>query len=419
MARPRASQYQNTWPWNFGFSAYWFATQYKWFILLFVIIPGQVQDIVPGGEKNTMWGAVYAIGAVWGIIGPALFGGWSDRFDSKWGHRQPFIAVGALVTVVALLFLMGANTIPLLIAGYFLLQLGEDIGQGPYAAMIPEIVPEEHAGRASAIMNLLQSAGRLVSGLMYIVLKTVQNTYLGVAVVQVLGAGTTLYTIRDVRRAMPVSQMPRDPFWKRWWAPWESLDFRWVWFTRFLSTLAFGMVTNYFLYYLTDMFPRYHLFSWDLKTAKATAVVIAMSMFLLGIIGALIATPLIDRIGRKKLIYFSGVLIFAILIPFALTRDVTTLFLLTVPFGIGFGIYLSADWALAADVLPDKQEAGTQMGVWSMSVTSVQLVVGSVGRLVDMGNRIHMGFGYLGLIWTAGVIFVASTLLIKQVKASR
>jgi MFS family permease len=274
-------------------------------------------------------------------------------------------------------------------------------------------------------MNLLQSAARLVSGVVFLVLTFKAGaylftaTYIGVAIVQLLGAGTTLYTVRNVRRAAPVSELPQEPFWKRWWAPWKSRDFRWVWFTRFLSTLAFAMISNYFYYYLTDMFPNYLLFGYDLKDAKAAAIMVVLSMSLLGVFGALIAAPLADSWGRKPLIYLSGLSIFAVLLPFALVRDLTTVFLLTIPFGVAFGIYVSADWALATDILPNKEDAGTQMGVWSMSVTSVQIVAGAAGPFIDWGNRLHMGLGYTGLIWTSGAIFAISTVLIKQVKGSR
>ena len=414
-----ATGYKNTWLWNFGFSAYWFATSYKWFILLSVVIPGQVQALVPGGEKNSAWGTVYMIGAIWGVLGPSIFGSWSDRFDSRFGHRQPFIAVGAIVTIASLLFLAQAQSLWWLVFGYFFLQLGEDIGQGPYAAMMPEIVPPEFAGRASSVMNLLQSGARFVAGIVFAIFKSFTSTYVAVAIVQALGAGTTLYTVRNVRRAHPVNQVSKEPFMKRWLAPWASKDFRWVWFTRFLSTLAFTMIANYLLFYLNDMFQSFKIFSWDLGDAKTATIVLGMLMSLLGVLGAVIAAKLADHWGRKPLIYLSSAIISAVLIPFALTRDLTTVFLLVIPFGIAFGLYVSADWALATDVIPDKNESGTQMGVWSMSVTSVQIVAGAVGPIIDYGNRLQMGYGYMGLIWTAGILFVLSAVLIKKIQASR
>lgn len=419
MAEEAHPAYRDTWLWNTGFSAYWFATTYKWFILLQVVVPSQVAALVPGGEKNSAWGLVFGLGALWGMLGPALFGGWSDRFDSKWGHRQPFILAGIVVTVPALLLLAWAPSMLWLVVGYLVLQIGEDLGQGPYSAMMPEIVPKERMGRASAVMNLLQSAARIVAGVVYAMVSTITGTYIAVAIVQVLGGGATLWTIRDVRRVGPAPVKSTESFWKRWAKPFQSADFRWVWFTRFLSTLAFTMIANYLLYYLKDMFASYKFLQLDLKDAQTTTIFLAMTMSLLGIIGALVAAKFTDSWGRKPLIYLSGSVIGAVLVPFALTRDVTTLVALTVPFGIALGVYVSADWALATDVLPDKQEAGTQMGVWSMSVTSVQIIAGVAGPLVDWGNRLGRGFGYLGLIWTAGAIFVLSTVLIRKVKTAK
>ena len=46
MSQAPSTGYRDTWLWNLGFSAYWFATSYKWYILLLVIIPGQVVDVV-------------------------------------------------------------------------------------------------------------------------------------------------------------------------------------------------------------------------------------------------------------------------------------------------------------------------------------------------------------------------------------
>src|SRR5688572_16478091 len=80
--------------WYLGISAFWFATSLKWFIL-FLMLPAQVAEVVPGGQKNGAWGRVVAIGAAEAMIGPALFGYWSDRTRSRWGRRRPFIAIGA------------------------------------------------------------------------------------------------------------------------------------------------------------------------------------------------------------------------------------------------------------------------------------------------------------------------------------
>lgn len=418
MATGRPGAYQDTWLWNLGFSAYWFAVSYKWFILLFVVLPLQVRELVPGGAHNTAWGAVYGVGALWAIVGPVVFGAWSDRVDTRWGHRLPFLAAGALLTLPALALLAGAPSLAALAAGYLLLQVSDDVGTGPYGGMVPEVVPEERRGRASAAMVLLQRLAEVVSALAALILVSTGRIYAGIAAVTVLGAGITLYTLRRHRRREPPPQT-RPSLSETWVRPWRDADFRWVWANRACTALAFALVTNYLVNYLADAFPSYRVFAFDAGGPAGAANVLALTVSLVGAGGALAAGRLADSWGRKRVVYLSAALVLTALGPLALTRDLSLLWLLCFPFGFGFGLYASADWALAADIIPDKARAGAQMGLWTSSLTSVQVVAGAAGAGVDALNRVAPLTGYVALFWTAGGLFLAGTLLVRLVRGSR
>ena len=106
--------FHNRLSWYLGLSAYWFAASFKWFILLVVLLPSQVASVSREGEKNTYWGLVFAIGATWAIIGPSIFGHWSDRA----GKRVPFVLAGAVSTCGALAVL--GNCLKYLATGVWL-----------------------------------------------------------------------------------------------------------------------------------------------------------------------------------------------------------------------------------------------------------------------------------------------------------
>ena len=38
-------------------------------------------------------------------------------------------------------------------------------------------------------------------------------------------------------------------------------------------------------------------------------------------------------------------------------------------FGLGYGAYISVDWALATDVLPSMDDYARDMGVWHVALT--------------------------------------------------
>lgn len=427
--------YRDTWGWNLGFSAYWFATSWKWYILLLIVIPGQVEGIataeaaargLAGLEleryvdtiKNTKWGMVVLIGAVWALFGPMIFGGWSDRLRSRFGHRQPFIAAGAALTCIALVALAGAESYWVLIVGYLLLQFSDDVGTGPYSAMVPEVVPEESRGRASSVMSMLQLLGQIGSSVTALLLGDVVLIYFGVGVTNVLCALWTVWTIRSIR---PVEreETKREPFFRQWISPFRVRDFVWVWFTRLLSALGFFLVTQYIRFFLTDAYDRFVFFGKDLGDAGMAVNVLGLTMSLTGALGAAFASKHADRTGRKKLIYMSGAMIFLVIVPFAFVRDFTLAWTLAALFGLGYGLYLSADWALVSDVIPNKSSAGVEMGVWASAITSVQILSGAFGAVIDLLNRRTPLLGYMTGIVLAGCLFLLSTILVRQVKGSR
>jgi MFS family permease len=393
----------------------------------------QVAEVVPGGEKNTWWGLVFMVGAIEAMIGPAICGYLSDRCGSRFGRRKPFIAIGAALTAIALLFLGQATTLWMMIVGYLFLQISDDIGTGPYSALVPDLVPAEHRGSASGVMSFLQLFAQITAAVTGLALGSVSLIYLAIAIINIICALIVLTTIRDVSRP-PAN--PIDPKTTResnplaglstsaksglrlWLDPWRSPDFRWVWFTRFLNALGFYLVTLFMINYLTDTIKVFDLFVFSIGEPKNATIVLALIMSLMGALSSLYSGRLADRIGRKRVITRAGWIMFATLVPFALIPIYWIILALAVVFGIGYGMYLSASWALVADVLPNPENTAKDMGIWQMSVALPQVFTGMAGRLVDFGNGIHMGYGYSLAFLVSSIAFLFGCLLVNRVKGS-
>lgn len=425
----RQPLYRDTVGWYVSVSAFWFATSFKWFILFF-LLPTMVSDIVPGGQKNSAWGRVVALGAIEAMVGPAIFGYWSDRTRSRWGRRRPFIAIGAALTALALFFLREANTLPLLIVGYLFLQISDDVGTGPYAAIVPDQVPPEKRGRASGILGMLQLFAQIVAAITALVLKKPETIFVVIAAINIICAVIVLLTVRERRSDLPeesraavavagsclASRLRGGA--QQWLAPWRSADFRWVWLTRFLVAFGFYFITNYVVNYLTDSVRVFNFFGVKFGKPFEAAIVAALCISLAGGIGALIGGRLADKMGRKKVIVVSGWAMFATLVPFALIPVYQYIVLLALVFGMGYGAYTAASWALASDILPNRDDAAKDMGIWQASVSSPQILTGLAGFLVDYGNSGRPGFGYTLGFLLASASFLAGSLLVTRVKGS-
>jgi MFS family permease len=413
--------------WYVGLSSYWFATSFKWFVM-FLLLGLHVAAIVPEEEKNRWWGLIAGTGATWAMIGPAIFGWFSDRCTSRFGRRRPFLAVGSAMTAIALVVLGHAESIPGLFMAYLLLQLSDDVATGPYAALIPDLVPEQHRGKASGIMGLLHSAAQIAAVGASLVLRDIVLIFYFVAVLNLVCAAIVIFTVRErpkPRDAIPAEKrlekrrrIPLSGLVAAWVQPFRDRDFRWVWLTRFLNQLGFYLILLYVANYLADVVREFEIGPLSADNAQEAALYVALAISVTAAIGAMRAGPLADRIGRKRVILTGGWIMFAALVPFSFLPIYSAIIPLALIFGLGFGAYQASNWALVADVLPSEEDIGKDMGIWQMSIAAPQVFSGAAGVMIDLVNRQFFGLGYQITFFLASLVFLASTQLIKKVKGS-
>lgn len=411
--------YKDTLGWNLGFSSYWFATSYKWFILLFIILPEFAKHMSAEGEKNTTWGRVLGLGAIWALFGPALFGRRSEMARGLWATCRPWILLGSALTCVALAVLYSANNIWALGAGYLMLQVADDLGTGPYAGMVATTVPSERRGYASSVLGSLKLLGQIASAIVAMALKQPSLILVGIALVNIVCALVTVTTLKD----LPVAPQPeqRGSFVQDYLAPFKHRDFFFVWLNRLVCAFATACIFAYTKNYLEDMFTSWKLFSIDLKSPTMAANVLALTISLSGVLGSVVSARISDRTGRKPLLVVASLAMAAFLVPIGLFPQFSLVWTFVFLFGIGNGLYAAADWALASDVLPSTGQAATQMGAWQSSETAVQIPAGIVmGWLIDTLNR-SMGFGtgYQAMVWTAAVLFAASSFIVRGIRGAK
>jgi MFS family permease len=412
--------FQDRLSWYLGTGAFWFSTSLKWFIL-FLLQPLQVAQVVPGGEKNGAWGLIVAIGAAEAMIGPAAMGWLSDRTRSRWGRRRPYLAIGAALTALALLALGAASSLWTMAIAYLFLQISDDVATGPYAAIIPDQVPENRRGKASGILSSLQLVAQIVAVGIGLGLGKIQLIYVAVAGINIICALITLAAVKEA--PFTASERPQSGLGfsaDEWIAPFRSSDFRRVWIARFLVAFGFYLILLYVSNYLTDRVKVLSLFGLGLGNVKNAALAAALGISLTGALGSLVASKLTDSLGRKKTIALSGWGMALPILPFALIPRYEVLFFAALFFGFAYGIYLSASFALASDVLPSADDAAKDMGIWQASVATPQILNGLVGGLVDLGNRmLGSGLGYSLAFLLSSVAFLAGCLLVGKVRGSR
>jgi MFS family permease len=177
-----------------------------------IFMPYLVGLFAPEAIKNTALGAMRSAGLVIAMLVQPAAGLLSDRSTSRFGRRRPYILVGALFDLLFLAAIaLSWNYWALLIA-VLLIQFSSNISHGPLQGLIPDLVPEDQRGRASAIKAIMELLPLILVGLT--IAKMVGAGHLDWAIF-VTGASllvVTLITVFFVKET-PLKEKPTTPFW--------------------------------------------------------------------------------------------------------------------------------------------------------------------------------------------------------------
>ena len=395
----------------FNMNVYWFGLAFMWNSLHPIILPAVLLNFVPENLKNTYLGGLTFLGLILAMIVQPIAGAISDRTTFRWGRRRPYILIGTLFDFVFLAVLGLAGNYWVLFAGYILLQTSSNVAHGPAQGFIPDLVPEDRRGIAAGVKNLADMGGLVAASLVAGNLMGRQNPGPAFVVIGLLLLATMLITLFGVKeeplvekRAKSLSQTfaqkVRDTL---------SIDARrypdylWLIASRFFILLGIYAVQSFAQYFISDVL-------------KATnpAQVTGNLMFSIGIALMALVFPagyLSDRIGRKRLNVFAGLLGAVGIFLLLFATDYTRLMIFGTIIGAATGIFLSVNWALATDLIP-KGEAGKYLGFSNLATAGAGAASRLGGPLIDLFNARQPGQGYSVLFALACLSLLAGTALL-------
>jgi len=126
-----------------------------------------------------------------------------------------------------------------------------------------------------------------------------------------------------------------------------------------------------------------------------------------------------DRFGRRRLNLLAGALIAPSVFLLIFARNVPALLAFGGVIGMGTGIFLSANWALATDLIP-QEEAGKYLGFTNLATAGSGAAARLAGPLIDGLNALRPGMylGYPSLFLLASMSVLLGTLLVLRIRES-
>ena len=353
--------------------------------------------------------------AVISILVQPTVGSISDYTVSRWGRRKPYIVIGSVLDVVFLVGIATSNTILMLGAFAALLSVSTNIARGPFQGYVPDLVPEQQVGLASAMVGLMQILGN-VTGFV-LVTAAVLMGQIEVAIFVV--ALVELVTMAAVVLRVGEGQPPKPRNGKSWgtiarevWGTDVLKERSYVWLlaSRFFFLMGGAVLVNLILTYLKQT----HNLGED--AANSTNLVMLVTIVIANVIAIIPSARISDRIGRKPVIYASCVIGFIGIVLAALAPAVPLAIVGGALFGASAGTFLAVDWALMTDIIP-KASSGRYMGLSNVATTSSTVIaVATAGLLLDTVNiNFGLGLGPRAAYLLGGAYYVIAALTLRPV----
>jgi MFS family permease len=400
-------------------NAYFFGMSLMWNAIHPIILPALLLDFVQESLKNTYLGGMTFAGLVLAMIVQPLAGGLSDTTQSRWGRRRPWIFVGNLLCMVCLAGMALAGSFLGLLIAYVCLQIVSNCAHGPAQGLIPDLVPKKQRGLASGIKNLADMLGLVVASLMAGRLMSNGNPVLAFVVIGMVLATSTMITLLTAEKNIAgepsakqdgSTEVPGKRSLRELVVDFQSHPgYARLIVSRLLILLGIYAAQGFVQYYLQDVMKVP-------DPPKATSDLMAT----IGLPLTLAVFPagfLSDRLGRRRMNLLAGAIIVLGIFLLTFAANMPQVLTFGAVIGIGTGMFLSANWALATDLIP-QEEAGKYLGFTNLATAGASAASRLGGPLIDGINALRPGayLGYPALFLLASVSALAGTLLLLHIR---
>ncbi|MBE7702475.1 MAG: SLC45 family MFS transporter [Cyanobacteria bacterium SIG28] len=392
-----------------SFAIGFFGLQFAW--QMRIILSGPVTEEL--GASPFLFGLIWLAGPFTGMVVQPLIGALSDKTRTAFGRRRPYLLGGALLSALALWAfpnsanitdwfgnLIGVN-LPLWSALLFaaimiwILDACVNIAQGPYRALVPDVVPPEQHSIANSYISLAIGLGSVVAAGTAPFLKWAFNyqmpinaQFIMAALAFSLGMLWTCLAIKERKLAVTAKSETEEKFnfikslkdffalspevgkicWMQFFT-WIGNMCMMIYFTQYAVHRVFGVPD------LSDVH----------ETIKASydAVVLAATNYssvcfaLFNLVCFLVAIPigvLSVKYGNKKVHIISMISMALAFIGMAFTVDTKIVASLMALSGIGWASICALPFAMLSQYIKPGTE-GSVMGIFNIFIAGPQVFV--------------------------------------------
>lgn len=357
---------------------FWFGIQLVWGALLGVSLQARTTELT-GANALSSFGLIASIGPLVAALSQIAAGILSDRRRAAGSKRVEFYYAGAAIAAVGLLWFYRAPDFTQLIASVVVIQLAMNVAIAAYQAAIPDVVPADRAGAASAWMAGLQSLGNAAGAVLasFVASPLMLALVIGGILIACAVATATHVT------ALPLRTVRQQPM-RMTRALWDLL------ISRGLLFLGFYTLLDYLFFYVSQ--------TVSASSGKMLTGIVLLLFTVAGALGAALAARPTDRRDPRFVAIAGGAVFATVLIAFVFTNSFALVLACAVCAGAAWGVFLTADWAIGCALLP-QQALATAMAIWNLALIVPQIVAPALTTgilrtfgLLHSANATHAAF---------------------------
>ena len=443
-----------------SFALGFFGLQFAW--QMRIILSGPVTENL--GASPFLFGLIWLAGPFTGMVVQPVIGALSDKTTSPFGRRRPYLLGGALLSALALWALPNSELItnfvsstlhikfPALAALCFaavmiwILDACVNIAQGPYRALIPDVVPQEQHSIANSYISLAIGLGSVFAAGTAPFLKWAFNYQMSInaqfimaALAFSLGMAWTCIMIKE-RRYQPKENEEKEKFdlvksLKEFFAlsP-EVGKICWMQFFTWIGNMCMMIYFTQYAIHTVYGVPDLSNVSEVVKASYDSAVLAgtnfsSICFAIFNLVCFVVAIPigvLSVKFGNKKVHIISMLSMALAFLGMAFIKDVKVVAALMALSGIGWASICALPFAMLSQYIKPGTE-GSVMGIFNIFIagpqvfvcTLVSWIINRCSFSVIGGINYHWEYTFLiGAFCLITASIIASRVKQKEVKVS-
>lgn len=436
-----------------NFALGFFGLQFAW--QMRIILSGPVTEGL--GASPFIYGLIWLAGPFTGMVVQPLVGALSDKTVSPLGRRRPYLIGGALLASLALLIFPNSGGIAeglasltglhlpavtgLLIAAIMIWVIDAcvNVAQGPYRALIPDVVPEEQYSIANSYISLAIGLGSVVAAGTAPFLKwafgyqmSIPAQFVMAALAFTLGMIWTCITIKESKREHENKQetvQNNVSFWqslKEFFAlsPEVSKICTMQFFT-WIGTMCMMIFFTQYAVHTIYCVPDLTTVSESTKELYAQATLTgtnfsSICFAIFNLICFIVAIPigfLSAKFSNKKVHIISIITMILAYLGMFFAKDPKAVAALMGLSGIGWASICALPFAMLSQFIKKGTE-GSVMGIFNIFIAGPQVFVCTLVAWIISKCSFTMGSDYINYHWEYAFIIGAVCLTVAAVIAS-